>query len=54
MLSLHPFMEMHLSRQRRVLRWEKKKGFKVSNLTMKTVPTNRYDIIMEGIIMKEW
>ena len=24
MLSLHPFMEMHLSRQRRVLKWEKK------------------------------
>ena len=50
---LHPFIEMHLSRQRRILKWEKK-GFKVSNLTMKTVPTNRYDIIMDGIIMEEW
>ena len=25
----------------------KKKGFKVSKLTMKTLPTNRYDIILE-------
>ena len=47
-------MEMHLSRQRRVLKREKK-GFKVSNSTMKTVPTNLYDIVMEGIIiMEEW
>ena len=38
MLSLHPFMEMHLSRQRRVLRWEKKKGLQSLKLDDENSP----------------
>ena len=53
MLSLHPLWKC-TSADKEEYSSGKKKGFKVSNLTMKTVPTNRYDIIMEGIIMKEW